>query len=55
MPYFRFAGYRSHGADFFFAQGVDDGGFSCVRVADEADGDLFAVGVQGGELAEELD
>lgn len=55
MPYFRFAGYGSYGADFLFAQGVDDGGFARVGVADEADGDLLAVGVQGRELAEELD
>lgn len=55
LPYFRFAGYGSHGADLFLAQGVDDGGFARVGVADEADGDLLAVGMQGGELAEELD
>ena len=31
------------------------GGFAGVGVADEADGDLLARGVQGGELAEERD
>ena len=55
LPYFRFAGDGSYGADFFLAQGVDDGRFAGVGVADEADGDLLAVGMQGGELAEELD
>lgn len=55
LPYFRFAGNRGDGADFFLAESVDDGGFARVGVADEADGDLLAVGVESGELAEELD
>ncbi|KAI7197869.1 hypothetical protein KC363_g215 [Hortaea werneckii] len=46
---------RSSSADFLLPEGVDDGGFACVGVADEADGDLFAVGVESGELAEEGD
>lgn len=55
MPYFRFAGDGRDGADFLFAESVDDGGFAGIGVADETDGNLFAVGVEGGELAEELD
>lgn len=43
------------GADLLVAKGVDDGGLSSVWVSDEPDGDLLAVGVKGGELAEELD
>ena len=53
MPDLRLAGDGGGGADFLLTEGVDDGGFACVGVADEADGDLFAVGVEGGELAEE--
>lgn len=45
----------SDGADFLVAEGVDDGGFAGVGVADEADRDLLAVGVEAGELAEKLD
>lgn len=37
------------------AESVDNGGFAGVWVSDETDGDLLAVGVEGGELAEELD
>ena len=53
MPDFGLAGDGGGGADFLLPEGVDDGGFACVRVADEAYRDLFAVGVEGGELAEE--
>lgn len=55
LPYFSFAGYGRGGADFLFAECVDDAGFAGVRVADEADGDLFAVAMEAGELAEEGD
>ena len=55
MPDLRLARDRSSSADFLLPEGVDDGGFACVGVADEADGDLFAVGVEGGELSEEGD
>lgn len=55
MPYFCFAGDGGDGANFLFSEGVDNGGFAGIGVADEADGDLFAIGVEGGELAEELD
>jgi hypothetical protein len=55
LPDFCFAGDGRDGADFLLAEGVDDGGFARVGVADEADGDLLAGGVQDGELAEERD
>ena len=55
LPHLGFAGDRGDGADFLLAEGVDDGRFAGVGVADEPDGDLFAVGVEGGELPEELD
>ena len=42
-------------ADLLVAECVDDGGFPGVWISDEADGDLLAVGVEGGELAEKLD
>lgn len=55
LPHFRLARDGSDGADLFLPQRVDDGRLAGVGVADEADGDLFAVGMQGGELAEKLD
>jgi hypothetical protein len=55
LPDLGLAGDRRHGADFLVAERVNYGGFSGVGVPDEADGDLFAVGVEGGELAEKLD
>ena len=55
MPDFGFAGDGRDGADALFPQGVDDGGFAGVGVADETDGDLLAGGVEDGELAEEGD
>lgn len=47
LPYFRFSGDGSHGADFLFPQRVDNGGFAGVGVADKAYADLLAVGVEG--------
>jgi hypothetical protein len=55
LPDLGLAGNGSDGADLLVAECVDDGGFSGVGVANEADGDLLAVGVKGGELAEKLD
>ena len=55
LPDFRLAGDRGNFGDFLLAEGVNDGGFARVRVADKADGDLFAGGVEGGELAEKGD
>ena len=45
LPDFRLAGDGGGGADAFLAEGVDDGRLADVGVADEADGDLLAVGV----------
>jgi hypothetical protein len=55
LPDFGFAGDGGDDADFLFAERVDDGRLARVGVADHADGDLLAVTVQGGELAEEGD
>lgn len=55
MPNLSLSGNRSDGADFLVAEGVDDGGFASVRVPNKADRYLLAVGVEAGELAEELD
>src|SRR5690606_14210061 len=46
---------RSDSADLLGAEGVDDGGFAGVGVSDQSDGDLLPIGVEGRELAEELD
>ena len=55
LPHFGLAGNRGDFGDFLFAEGIDDGGFAGVWVADEADRDLFAGGVEGGELTKEGD
>ena len=55
MPYFRFTGDRGDGADFLFSERIDDGGLAGVRIANETDRYLFAVGVERRELAKELD
>ena len=55
LPDLGLAGDGCGGADAFLAEGVDDGGFASVGVADEANGDLLAVGVQDGELTEKGD
>jgi len=39
-------------ADLLVAEGVDDGGFAGVGVANETDGNLLAGRVEGRELAE---
>lgn len=55
LPHLGLPGDGRHGADALFAERVDDGGFAGVRVSDEPDGDLLAIRVQGGKLAEERD
>ena len=55
MPDLRLAGYGRHAANLATLERVDDAGLADVGVADKADGDLLLVGVQLGELAEELD
>lgn len=45
LPYFCFARDGGDGADFLLTEGIDDRGLASVGVADEADGDLLAVGV----------
>ena len=55
LPYLRLAGYGRGLADFLLSERVDDGGLAGVGVADEADGDLFAGGVESRELAEQRD
>lgn len=46
---------RCNNADLLLPQCVDDGRLARVGVADHADRDLFAVAVQGRELAEKCD
>jgi len=55
LPHLGLTGDGSDCANLLVAEGVDDGGFACVGVADETDRDLFAGGVKGGELTEERD
>ena len=55
LPDLGLAGDGGDSADLLGAEGIDDRGFAGVGVADKTDGDLFALGVEGGELAEELD
>lgn len=55
LPDLGLAGDGGDRADLFLAEGVDNGGLAGVGVADEADRDLLAGRVEGGELAEEGD
>lgn len=55
LPDLGLSGDGSDGADLLVTESVDDGGFAGVGVADEADRNLLTVGVEAGELAEELD
>lgn len=55
LPDLCLAGNGRDDAHFLLSERVDDGGFARVGVADHADGDLLAIGVQGGELTEEGD
>ena len=55
LPDLRLAWDRRDVADLARLEGINDGRLADVRVADEADGYLLLVGVQLGELAEELD
>lgn len=49
------AGHGGDGADLAALERVDHAALADVRVADEPDGDLLLVGVQLGELAQQLD
>lgn len=51
----RLSGYRGDGAAFAALERVNDAALAHVGVADEADRDLLPVGVQLGELTEQLD
>ena len=55
LPHLRLAGDGRDRAHLARLERVDHRALADVRVADEADGDLLLVGVQLGELAEELD
>lgn len=55
LPDFGLTGDGRHLADFLAAQGVDDGRFSNIRVADETHADLLLVAVQLAELAQQID
>lgn len=55
LPDFGLSGDWGDCADLLGAESVDDGGLSSVGVTDQTDGDLFSVGVEGGELTKELD
>jgi hypothetical protein len=50
LPHLGLTGDGCDCADLLVAEGVDDGRFARVGVADETDRDLFAGGVKGGEL-----
>lgn len=45
----------SHCADFAAFEGIDDTAFTNVRISNETNGDLLFIGMQLGELSEELD
>lgn len=51
----RLSGYRGDGAAFAALERVDNAALAHVGVADKADRDLLLVGVQLGELTEQLD
>lgn len=55
MPYFGLTRDGCGSADLLLSEGVDDGGFAGVWVADEPNGDLFAATVKSGELSKERD
>ena len=55
MPNLRLTRDRGHSADLLLPKSVDDRRFAGVGVSNEADRNLFPVGVQGGKLAKQLD
>ena len=54
LPHLGLTRDRSHSADLLLPKSVDDRRFTSVRVSNQPNRDLLAIGVQGGKLTKQL-